>query len=166
MCEAWSTEQFFKEENVSNSKMYFGGVPTEPDVRRLLNKYGCPQQGQVMNYEEVATVIGIRKQDSRFKTVTNAWRKAIYSSYNIVIGTRPGVGFVALQEPERLDYGSRKFRHGIRQIKRSHGVISGCDEMKLTPEQRGHKQHDEMVSAHLILAGRLEARRLQSSNKK
>lgn len=93
------------------SKVFFGGVPTDGDVKRLLEAFPDIGPGDAISYVQVAEVIGVKHGSSRFRTVTNAWRKTVMRTQNFVLEAVPGEGFRRQTELER----SQKNRTGWRQ---------------------------------------------------
>lgn len=57
--------------------LYFGGVPTGPDVDMLMARLDA-QPGSSFSYEEIASIIGVDPRHSRFSTVTGAWRAKLF----------------------------------------------------------------------------------------
>ena len=51
------------------------GRPTKPDVDALMAAYSDLATGDRIEYEQIADVVGSLPTTSRFRTVTNAWRK-------------------------------------------------------------------------------------------
>jgi len=144
--------------------MFFGGVPVQPDVKLLLDVYGRPEVGQRFAYGEVADLLHSGHKTARFRTVTNVWRRAIFSLYNIVIGCVDGEAFMALSESQRLGLGLGKYRTGIRGVRKAHGLVAGCDSTKLTSEEKARQTHTSGVAAQLLLYERNEARRLMTAH--
>ena len=68
------------------------GRPTKPDVDALVAAYPDLAIGDLINYEHVAEVIGAQPKTSRFRTVTNTWRKRMQER-GIVIECRTGEAF-------------------------------------------------------------------------
>lgn len=58
------------------SRIFRGGVPTRSDVDTLFKM--DPQPGDRITYEAVEQALGLRRTQSRFRTVTNAWRKRLF----------------------------------------------------------------------------------------
>jgi len=70
------------------------GMPTKPDVDLLLKTWPDPQIGDRFNYDVVVTLLGIDQVSTRFKTVTNSWRKRLLEK-GTVIECIPGEAFYA-----------------------------------------------------------------------
>jgi hypothetical protein len=124
---------------------FFGGEPTAPDVEKLIKAFGeQPEPGSRYAVDEVARVIGVRVSESRFTTVTNAWRKQLLrNGRQIERPPREGC-FVVLREGERSDVvGGRADRHArlVRRDAAMHSLIhaeqlDGDDRRKFDHRQR------------------------------
>jgi hypothetical protein len=96
-------------------QMYFGGVPTGPDVARIEAVVDLTP-GTVIAHHTIEEVIGAKYRTSRYRTVTDAWRKKALRDYNVEIGAETGVGFRVLTEPERVAAMRRRVVIGGRRI--------------------------------------------------
>jgi hypothetical protein len=56
--------------------LFFGGVPTKPDVDRLMEL--DPQHGMEVPYEQIERLIGVPRTRSRFLTIVNSWRLRVF----------------------------------------------------------------------------------------
>jgi hypothetical protein len=140
--------------------VFFGGVPTEPDVEKLRKEW--PEEelepGDIIPYDEVCSIIGVKFRQSRFRTVTNAWRKMVEEETNIIIGTEPSVGFRVLSESEKAKLSGSKLRASTRAAKRSYIVAARVDRCKLEEEEQKKLDHYVGVSAKIILAAKLRGK--------
>lgn len=93
------------------SKLFLGGIPTQGDVKLLMEAFPSIEPGQLIGYERVAEVIKVEHGTGRFRTVTAAWRRALTRTQNFVLEAVPGQGFRRMPEVER----SQKDRTGWRQ---------------------------------------------------
>jgi len=59
------------------NNVYFGGIPTGPDVNKLNDTFKLRDmaQGDTILYSEVSKIIEQEPGSSRWDSVTNAWRK-------------------------------------------------------------------------------------------
>ena len=88
-----------------------------------------------MTYEEVARVVGSVRHSSRFKTVTDAWRRAIYKEHRRLIGVVRNEGFYVLNPSERVDHGRTKILHGFKTIRKARKVLEETEREPLTVEE-------------------------------
>jgi len=134
-------------EEKTKSSLFFGGIPTAPDVDALIDKFGVPKIGVLISYSDVTTVINVPKNKSRFKTVTGAWRKHLYVEYNILIAAIMNEGFMAMSPSERITFGSKGMKRKVR------GMNKIIDILGATP--KGDLSKDELVAQdHWTLQGK------------
>lgn len=68
------------------------GMPTGPDVTMLQKMWSDLKVGDRIPYEDVETLLGLKRDSTRWKTVTNAWRER-EEEKGRVIKCDPGVAF-------------------------------------------------------------------------
>ena len=96
--------------------MQFGGIPVEPDLRRLREAFPKIEPDQIITYEEVAAVIGLPVGPGRFRTVTGAWRRELLRTHNFVLAVHtPGKSWRRLTEKERSQtYNGKGWQRGAK----------------------------------------------------
>lgn len=144
---------------MEQEKTFKGGVPTDPDVQKLLDKYGRPKIGQVFTYEEIADFLNTTKKSNRWCTVTWAWRRQIYRLHNIYLGCERGKAFIALKDSERLRFGIGIYKTGLVKISKAQDLVAGCDDANLTDPEKDSKSHIVKISGSLLMSARMEARK-------
>ena len=97
------------------NKMFFGGMPTGPDVRKLITAFGKPTPGTEMTHEEIEEVLSISRKENRYFAVTGAWRKQLLKDDGIDIGAVAGIGFRSLLDGERVSNGISGVQQGARK---------------------------------------------------
>jgi hypothetical protein len=97
-----------------NGKVNFGGLSAEPEVKKLIEKFGAPPPG-VITHTDIEAVIGCTRKTSRYRTITTSWRKRLRREYLIDTEAETGIGIRILTEPERVDASAGNFRRGTRQ---------------------------------------------------
>jgi hypothetical protein len=119
------------------SKMFFGGMPTDIDVRRLEEAFPKLQEGDDISHEQVEAVIGVDHTKSRYRVVTNAWRKQLLRDSNIELGSVSGVGFRCLKPEERISGSVKGFQQGVRKQMRSvkRSALVRTDDERLMKKQ-------------------------------
>lgn len=105
---------------MSTARVFTGGVPTAPDVKRLIEKFGSPEPETVIGYDAIATVIGAAYGSHRFTSVMTAWKATLLREHNVELGHIDGEAVVALTNEQRTEAAQKRFRQGGRQIGRSH----------------------------------------------
>lgn len=116
-------------------KLFFGGLPTEIDVRKL-EALGDLPVGREISHEEIEALLELDRNAGRYHSVTGAWRKAKLRD-GTEIGAVSGVGFRVLNEVERVDGGVKGVQQGMRKQLRSikRAVIVRTDEPALIRKQ-------------------------------
>ena len=89
---------------MANGKPFFGGMPTEMDVKKLMSTFPKLHAGLQISHGEIELLIGVKKDTSRYRTIVNAWRQKIFKEQNEWFGSIPGVGYKVLSPEERRDF--------------------------------------------------------------
>ena len=119
--------------------VFFGGVPTEPDVKALRETWpdSAMEAGQVIPYDAVAKVIGSKRESARFRTVTSRWRALVErETGRIVIGVELGVGFKVLDNTQKIDLGHSHLASAVRQSRRAYRLTATVDTKGLDEQDR------------------------------
>lgn len=121
------------------------GLSTKPDVDMLLKHWPEPKEGDRYTYQEVAEVLRIKIESTRFRTVTSAWRKRMIEK-GAVIECEPGESFYVATSDQisSRTYSTLKFIG--RKAKRHRTKLSTTRPKDET--QRGIIEHQ----ARLMLA--------------
>lgn len=122
------------------SKLFFGGVPTEPDVKKLIDAYGVPQPGMIP-YADVAAVIGLDPKSTRWRSVTDAWRFRLRRENNIEVRAIPGMGFKVLTEQERIPDTYVALRQTARVAREANRRAVSIDSARLNDVDRTKRDH-------------------------
>ena len=131
---------------------FVDGIPTAPDVARLMEEYKLPAVGTVITHLSIEEILRQSRKTCRYKSVTHIWRKKLYRDHNIILGPVKGVGFKSLDPEERVVLVGSKHKKGIRQLKGAHAIANCTDTSKLSPEALRSLNHYRLTSAALILA--------------
>jgi hypothetical protein len=118
-------------------KLFFGGVPTGMDVAKLMELELSP--GVDISYEKVTEIIGEKAGTSRFRTVTNAWRKRLFRE-RLLQSSAEGGAFHFLTADAAHDKGRKGIVHVGRISSRLRRDVEAVDLMALTGERQA-KHH-------------------------
>ena len=111
------------------------GVPTEPDVKRLRDRFGVPEEGTMVPYSEASELLGIDRHADRFVTVTTAWRKALYREHNVVMESVANKGWRCLPPNDRVRFSWQRYKGGLRRVWRASEVAEKTDRSKLGKDE-------------------------------
>ena len=116
-----------------NKKLFFGGVPTDPEVKRIQKVYNelTLEEGTIIPYEDIEDIINESRETSRFKSVTTAWRKHVEKTTCKVIGCVPGEAFKVLTDVEKLKLSGCKLKGAARSARRAYVVCNYVDTKKI-----------------------------------
>ena len=120
------------------NKQYFGGLPTNLDVRKLRKAFDPLHVGTEITYEMVEDVLGIPQHTARWKTVTAAWRKQLLNDEGLDLGIgQAGVSFKCLNDTERVNNSIGGLKQGARKVMRSvkRAVFVKTDDPELQRKQ-------------------------------
>ncbi|CUW38817.1 protein of unknown function [Magnetospirillum sp. XM-1] len=133
--------------------VFFGGVPTDPDVRAIREAY--PEAdlpvGMVIPYHDVAGLLGVSVNSKRFRTVTWRWRRRVEAETDsLVIGVEKGVGFKVLSASEKLDASVAKLGSAVKAARRSYSLSGRVSVTEISQEERDRLMWVQRNSAALI----------------
>lgn len=133
---------------MGTNNVFRGGVPTEPDIYRLNERFGKPKEGDEIPWEAIEAVIDEPRDTSRFRTVVSRWRKIMLRDHNIVLkAIGQGRGLVVADPSQRIMDSSGKFKSGMRRIKQSAMLAGTTDRSRLNDEQKRLADHIQKSAA-------------------
>lgn len=142
------------------AKVYFAGLPTDIDVRAIIEKWGVPSEGVPISYEEIAALIKVPVASCRFKTVTGAWRRRLRREHDIYLLARHGA-FTVRDPVQRVEFGSLKIRTGARAFRTAVKVVVTTDRKRLSNQHLAEADHVLLVGGLVQAHGVLAAKRVQ-----
>jgi len=119
------------------SSLYFGGVPTRPDVDKIRKMWPDKdlKEGDEIAYEDMEELLDISRRVNRWRTVTNNWRGLVETESGLIIDVIKGKAFVVLDDGEKVDLGHSKMRTAVRGVRRSVVINSYVNTSKLDEDQ-------------------------------
>lgn len=142
-------------------KGWRGGLPTELDVKRLVEKYGVPAEGVLIPHADIAACIGHPWKSVRYRTVIDAWRRKLRKEFNVDTTVEPSLGLYVLTPPERIVIGKRDSRAGLRKFRRGGARVAVTPDDGLTAEQRQEREHAAAVVWRLYSSAARELKALE-----
>jgi|SRR5688572_17030408 len=116
-----------------SGKIFQGGVPTGPDVTKLMEL--DPQPGMSLSYEEIERAIGLRYGDARFNTVIESFRKRLFRE-RLLQTKRAGGAIHFLTNDGAHDEGRARVKKIGRQAGRHRIKVDAIDARDLTSERQ------------------------------
>jgi hypothetical protein len=132
------------------SNLFLGGIPTEGDVKMLLEAFPAIEPGQLIPYERVAEIVKVDRSSSRFRTVTSAWRRVLHRTQNFVLEAVPGQGFRRQTEVERSNSDRAGWRKDQSRAARRVRDLARVDTRDFAErDQRSHDHARRVLQAHV-----------------
>lgn len=126
---------------MSKTGLFLGGVPTGPDVLRLIESFPDLKPGDEVTHERISSVIGQDRESNRYKSVVTAWRKKMFRDHNIDMEAVQNVGFRVLNSIERVSAGVKGVGKNVRGLVRSESRIRSAPAEQLSQQQQGVREH-------------------------
>lgn len=117
-------------------ELFLRGVPTAVDVRILEEKFGVPTESDVITYEDIESVLKIKRDVYRFKTVLLAWHKKLLNEQNIFIITVRNIGVKAATPDERIEWSSKAHKRAKKLIFRGVNIATTTDAKRLSDDKK------------------------------
>lgn len=132
---------------MSESNLFLGGIPTDIELKALLDKFGAPDPG-LISYSEIEQAVNVDRDTHRFRTIVTRWRKKLFRDYNIDTAAAKNEGIRILTEPERVDESESAFGRSAKGIVRAHVRVRSVRSETL--DTRTLKKHEHLVRATLV----------------
>ena len=130
--------------NETKSKLFFGGVPTGPDVDRLIKTLGVPEAG-LIEHQTIEAIVGCEHRSNRYRAIVSAWRSRLRREHNLGTDAEPGIGIRVLTAKEWSERQARQHRGAVRHAVRVH------NEAVLIPaadlDEVARRKHDHLLKA-------------------
>ncbi|CAB4196166.1 hypothetical protein UFOVP1299_59 [uncultured Caudovirales phage] len=136
------------------SKVFFGGLPTDAEVKALLALYGAVTPGTFISHEDIAALTNTKVKSSRYLTIVMVWRKRLLNDHAIVLKSIRGKGYVSLSDVEKIDAATDKFATGTRTHQRAIIIGSAADREQLDSVTAAKHDHLMRLGALTINSGR------------
>ena len=145
---------------MSGALLYRGGIPTAPDVQKIVENIEV-EVGQVIPYTMLEQILHESRDTSRFKTVVHSWRNRMFRELNVIMDAVPNVGLKVLDNHERVNYSSRKIKHGFRRIRKGSIIAAKTSRAGLKPDEVKSLDHIGSIDAAIRLATANAAKQLE-----
>ena len=131
------------------NKLFLGGMPTDADVRLICAALPNLKEGDDVTHEQIEQAINIGRNESRYRTVVNAWRKSLLKNDNLEVVAVPSVGYRCLTPPERVKHNLNGFQVGSRKQGRHVRRSSLIPTQTLTKADQAKLDHLQKIGASL-----------------
>lgn len=98
------------------------GIPTDVEVRTLIDVYGVPEYGDTLCLATMAKTLDLNPKSTRFRTVIAAYRRTL-KLYNVVMKLDRGE-LSPLSDHEKLEMAQRDINRSMQKISESVAMAS------------------------------------------
>ena len=134
--------------------VFFGGIPTDIDVKKITDTLGLPDPGTLVLYETLEEIIDVTRKESRFRSVVGSWRKQLLRDHNLITEGIRDEGIKILENKDRGDHCMRQVAKGSKAIKRGYDRAARTQRDGLTTEQLRVLDHVMNLSGSILNLGR------------
>ena len=123
-----------RRENVETaSNPFFGGVPLRADVEKLEAHFTTYEEGTVFSWDEIESVLDLKRTSHRLKAVVVAWKKSLYDNgRNIFLVSSRNTGYVVATPNQRIAWCGKAYASARKSLFKVSDVASNTDRMRLT----------------------------------
>lgn len=115
--------------------LYFRGIPTGTDVRKLEDQFGVPAEGTVIHRNDIAKACELDPQSNRYASVLHAWRSKLLTRDNVLLIAGEETGTLVAADPEkRIAWSASQVKRGRRAIGKAIAVSYATDERRLSAD--------------------------------
>lgn len=133
--------------------IFRGGIPTEPDVKKLLDAFADIAVDAQVTHEEVEAVLGLNRQDNRYRSITTAWREHLLEHENKQVGAVAGIGFRVFSSKDRVASSVNSFKAGVRKQVKAVNNAMRIERGDLTQQDQHKVDHLVRVGASIAFHG-------------
>lgn len=131
------------------TRLFRGGIPTEPSVKMLMEAFKPIEPGAAFSYAKISAVIRENPRTNRFYTVVTQWRKLVRKELNLESVCEAGANSVRiLLENERAANARHLARRSIKGLVKARVKAQVIRLEKLTDAERPPAEHTQR---HLAL---------------
>jgi hypothetical protein len=132
---------------MSEAKLWKGGLPYGPQVKKLEEAYPRPEEDSVISHEDFVALVSETKGTQRYYGVINSWRKKLFNELGIDTAWLPGDGIKILPPADRLKVSEGDFKTGLRKAKRAVRRLAATPRERLDDIGRKRYDHTAIVMA-------------------
>ncbi len=130
------------------SKAFFGGMPTKPDVDKLMHL--DLSEGDTVTHEQIEDIIGHPHDSNRYRAIVGRWRRVILAQQNLLLLSLPNVGYKVLTPSERVASGVDGFVKAGKRIRKNTILLGMIPDQNLSTVERTKRDHVTRVSLAVL----------------
>lgn len=135
--------------NDNKSKVLFGGVTTQFEVKKLMDAFET-KVDDIVEHSAIAAACGAEWKSSRYAAIVQAWRKALSKERNVAMKSIPGVGYRVLSDSGKMKESAEGVVRGSRTIGKAAKLLSTVQAEKLDGAERKTYDHQARITGALL----------------
>jgi len=141
--------------------VFKGGMPYEPDVKRLEENYPVQSltEGLVIDHKILSAIVKCKQGTGRYYGVIDSWRKKLRNENGIMLLWKQGVGLYVAHPHEILQHSEKRVREHLGGVRRGIKIIGHADRERL--DELGKQRYDHTAKAYLFISTAVEQGRKQ-----
>lgn len=140
----------------SEGTVFFGGIPTDVDVAKLEEAFGTPTEGLVLHYEDIDEVLGMTKDEPRWRSVVGAWRKKLLREKNLTSRGVRNEGILFHDASQRVDHLKGRAKQEVRRLVETNRLANTTPTKDLEKHEQRSLDGVSRLTSAMIHAGRQE----------
>ena len=139
------------------TQLFFGGIPTDIELKKLCDHWPETQMsiGDQFTYDEIATIISVRKKTTHLRTITNRWRKHIEALTGQILGPFDGKGLKVLSDSEKFSLRKSKTKSARKYTLRSIEIGANINLQNLSLVEREEDLRINIINGNIIASMQL-----------
>jgi len=124
------------------------------DVELLLGRFrNVLPDGRLIAHVELESLLKMNRKQSRYRTVTNKWRRILLHEQRVFLDGRAalGDGFIALTPDDMIRYANKRIRQVGRNLRRAIHVASLPDPSELKSSEMRNYQARLLVAYEQVI---------------
>lgn len=147
---------------MTKNEFTFGGVTTDPEMVKLDAHFDNLEEGQLIEYEEIAKVISCPYRSNRFRTVIYRWIRKVLRDRNVKLVNKRTRGYVVAAPEEWLDHDIQKHASLSTQQRRNAHDLTLLPRNRLSRQDQSRYDHAALVALRTAQASQEGSRELAS----
>ena len=148
---------------MNDARLFFGGIPTAPDVKKLEDRFGILKAGTLISHAELSSCIGVPWKSTRYRSVVESWRKKLMREHNIDTGAEPSVGIRILTGPERIAASEADFGSAVKKTRKAVKRIVPIPDEGLSEIEKKTRDHVRMIACRSYMVMATERRAIRGT---
>lgn len=126
------------------STFNFGGIPVEPEVKKLREQIEVARDGRLIPHEVIERILGLDHRSHRYRTIISRWRRELLNGpENVYLNgiLARGKGFICCDPATMVRQSVVQFKRGSKSISLGTQLVVQAPAQELNGTDRKKKEH-------------------------